>query len=196
VIPEAELSLEAHLMDPRWKGRISLQDPRGGAGSVNLAAMLEQHGEQFVRDLLTKQDVVVTGDSRQQAEWLVRGRYPISLGVPSAQLLVFRQQGLGQNLKTLAGGALQLTPGVGAIQLLNQAPHPNAARVFINWLLTQSAQERITRTTRLNSLRRDVPPQDPDAAPDPAKAIATARPMPLSPPVMRATLPWSLPLPR
>ena len=32
-------------------------------------------------------EAMVTEDSRQQAEWLVRGRYPVAIGTASAQLL-------------------------------------------------------------------------------------------------------------
>ena len=39
-----------------------------------------------MRQLLTQQDVVVTGDNRQQAEWVVRNRYPIGIGLRMDQV--------------------------------------------------------------------------------------------------------------
>ena len=56
------------------------------------------------------------------------------------------------------------SPGVGAIQLLVKQPHPNAAKVFINWLLTRDVQAKLMQAVRLDSQRVDVPPGDPATA--------------------------------
>ena len=50
----------------------------------------------------------------------------------------------------------------GQLALMNRAPHPNAAKVFVNWLLSregQSAFQRIISTPgeAKNSRRIDVP---------------------------------------
>jgi ABC-type Fe3+ transport system substrate-binding protein len=167
VVSETDLRSDRELLDPRWKGRISMQDPRGGAAQSNLAAMLATYGESFVRELLLGQEVVVIADSRQQVEWLVRGRYPIAIGVAPAQLLHFQQQGLGQNAVDLEG-VRALSVGAGGLQVLSRAPHPHAARVFVNWLLTAPVQDRVAAATQLNSRRLEVSPGDPRAVPDAA----------------------------
>src|SRR5687768_7756300 len=168
VVPEAELRSDLDLLDPRWKGKIALMDPRGGAGQGRLTVMLAARGEDYVRDLLTKQDVVVTGNNRQLAEWIVRGQYPIGVGVSDA-LKEFQLQGLGLNVKRLEEGPVSMSPGFGGIQLLSRAPHPNAAKLFINWLLTPEVQTRVAQTVGVNSRRVDVPPGDPTTVPDRAR---------------------------
>ncbi|HEY7068038.1 MAG TPA: extracellular solute-binding protein [Chloroflexota bacterium] len=166
LIPEPEIHSERDLLDPKWKGKITIQDPRGGAGLGFLATFLKVHGEQFVRDLLS-QDLVVTGDNRQITEWVVRGRYPIAIGVRAYDLLVFRQEGLGQNVRPVRTvEALPLSIGSGSIQALSQAPHPNALKVFSNWLLTQRVQQSLTQAANENSRRADVPPGYPEEMPD------------------------------
>jgi ABC-type Fe3+ transport system substrate-binding protein len=169
VIPETELRTPRELVDPRWKGQIVLNDPRSGSGTAVLGSFLVAYGEDLVRDILGKQEVVVTRDTRQQVEWVVRGRYPIGIGVVPRDLAIFRQQGLGLNVRPLREPATILTSS-GGIMLLNRAPHPNAARVFINWLLTRDAQSRITQKLgEYNSARLDVPPVDPESYPDAAR---------------------------
>jgi ABC-type Fe3+ transport system substrate-binding protein len=164
-----EVKSEHDLLDPRWKGKIVIQDPRGGAGLAIVTTFLQAHGEPFVRALLS-QDLIVSGDNRQIAEWLVRARYPIAVGVRTSDLVTFFQQGLGQDVKPIAGmRAHALSIGSGGIQLINRAPHPSAAKLYINWLLTQRTQQMITQTVLDNSRRVDVPPGDPDATPDPTK---------------------------
>ncbi|HEY7060561.1 MAG TPA: extracellular solute-binding protein [Chloroflexota bacterium] len=159
VIPESELSSEEQLIDPRWRGKIVIQDPRGGAGLGTTTTQLAAFGEDYVRQLFTQQDVVVTGDNRQQAEWVVRNRYPIGIGLRMDQVKVFEQQGLAVNVQGL-GTPRKLSLGSGGIQLISQRPHPNAAKVFVNWLLTQKEQERIAKAVETNSRRLDVPPGD------------------------------------
>ena len=52
------------------------------------------------------------------------------------------------------------------VRLLNEAPNPNAAKVFVNWLLSKEGQTAYVKATDLNSRRLDV--QGPaETAPDP-----------------------------
>jgi iron(III) transport system substrate-binding protein len=119
---------------------------------------------------LLAQEPVITGDNRQLTEWLVRGRYPIAIGLRSYDLLVFQQEGLGKNvLPVRTGEALPLSIGSGGIQVISQAPHPNATKVFVNWLLTQRVQERLAQATADNSRRTDVAPPSPEEVPDRAQ---------------------------
>jgi ABC-type Fe3+ transport system substrate-binding protein len=167
-VPEAEISSSEQLTDPKWKGKLVVQDPRGGSGLVTLASFVKAYGEDWVRDLLTKQDAVVTGDNRQQAEWVARGRYPIAVGFDVAMLADFQRQGVGINVQPLERGVKRWTNGFGSIHAINQRPHPNATQLFANWLLTRAAQERVVEATQLNSARLDVRPGNPDLVIDPA----------------------------
>ncbi len=169
LIPVSDLRSSADLVDPRWKGKIVVQDPRGGSGLGAVTILMARYGEDFIRTLLTKQDVVVTANNRQEAEWLVRGRYPIGVGNVTDELLYFQRQGLKANVKLLTEGPQALSIGFGSIQVLKQAPHPNAVRVFVNWLLTQKVQDQVARTVEVNSLRLDVSPGNPDLALDPKR---------------------------
>jgi len=165
-VPESELRSVEQLLDPRWKGKIVLQDPRGGAALMVLTGLVRIYGEPFVRDLLQKQDIVVTGDNRQQIEWVVRGRYPIGIGVAHTSLEEFKKEGLAKNVVRLTGKAALVTNGFGGFQLVNQRPHPNATTVFINWILTAKTQARLAKTVFLNSRRLDVPINVPELAVD------------------------------
>jgi ABC-type Fe3+ transport system substrate-binding protein len=54
--------------------------------------------------------------------------------------------------------------GGGSLSLLNQAPHPNAAKVFINWFLSRKGQMALQKLgdpdDPPNSRRIDIPKDD------------------------------------
>ncbi len=166
-VPEALFKSPKDLLGANFRGKILIQDPRGagGAGSYALAGFLLQYGEDFVRRLLTRQDLVVVENKRQMAEWVIRKRYPIAIGMGTDTLPQFREQGLGKNLKAVPGDDITGD----AVMLLNQAPHPNAAKVYVNWLLSRKTQARLAEVAKLNSRRADVAPGNPELALDPKR---------------------------
>jgi iron(III) transport system substrate-binding protein len=155
------------LIDPKWKGKIVLQDPRGGSGLGSVTTIMVAYGEDFLKTLLSQQAVAVTAENRQEAEWLVRGNYVIGIGNVSDELVSFKQQGLNANVVLLDDAPPSLSIGFGSTQLLKNPPHPNATKVFANWLMTQKAQANLVKTVQsVNSLRLDVQPGLPDGVLD------------------------------
>ncbi|WP_201319345.1 ABC transporter substrate-binding protein [Paenibacillus sp. EPM92] len=167
-IPESELTSSEQLLDPKFKNKIVMQTPTGGASFSSLGNLGFMYGEKFVHDLLSTQKVVVTDDKRQQAEWVVRGKYPIAIGFNDTQLVPFVSQGLGKNVTTLEDKITPAASGLGGLFLIKDAPHPNAAKLYINWLLSKETQIKVTKNVLLNSRRTDVPPVVKDLAIDPA----------------------------
>ena len=49
-----------------------------------------------------------------------------------------------------------LTAGFGLAVLVKQAPHPNAAKLLVNWLAMKEGQEVWNRTQRIVSARTDL----------------------------------------
>ena len=139
------------------------------ATQKSLAHLAFMYGKNYIREILSKQDVIVTDDNRQQVEWVVRGKYPIAIGLATPLLVPYEKQGLGKNLLKLEDKIIRITNGSGIITLLEGAPHPNAAKVYINWLLSQKTQIIISQNTQTNSSRTDVPVVDKETAVDPAK---------------------------
>jgi iron(III) transport system substrate-binding protein len=157
------------LLDPRWKGKIVWDDPRELGPGVNFATLIIQiRGEDFLRRLIEEQDIVVSRDVRQIVEWVVRGRYPIGFALNTTILEGFRRQGVGHNVQVVEITEInQAVPGFGVISIFDQAPHPHAARLFVNWFLSAEGQKAYTAITAENSRRTDVPPANPEQAPVP-----------------------------
>lgn len=101
-------------------------------------------------------------DSRQIVDWLATGKFAVSglTVVRRTGLDVAKKQGLPVNWFD-AGHfreGVELAPQSANVGLLNRAPHPNAARVAINWLLSREGQivyQNVFPTH--DSLRIDIP---------------------------------------
>jgi iron(III) transport system substrate-binding protein len=157
------------LLKPEFAGKIVWDDPRfNGSGNGSSQTIYENFGEDFLRALY-KQKIVFVTNRRQLAEWVVRGRYPIGIGVGENDLAVFQKQGLGKNVEPLPDSFYKIqqqSSGFGALGVVDRAPHPNAAAVYVNWLLSKAGQEAWAGVPR-NSRRVDVKPGDPTLAPRP-----------------------------
>ena len=150
------------LLDPKWHGRIALKDPvsaGGGLGNSTLWYTHESLGKDFLRRLLTQKDVVMPRDDRQMLDFAARGKYPIAIGPSDVLTNEFIARGLP--LKHLDPGTLKegtyITAGNGTLVILRNAPHPNALRVYVDYLLSPEGQLEWSKAARFASLRRDVP---------------------------------------
>jgi extracellular solute-binding protein len=159
-IAEKDLNSIKGLLDPKWKGKIAINDPRvDGAGNGRIALWAGQLGEEFVRALL-KQDLGLTRDDRQLADWLARGKFPIAIGIGDTEVQELHKIGVGLKIEPLGGKlaeAWRMSTGWGAVRLVNKAPHTNAAAVFVNWLLSKEGQTAWATTASRPSRRTDVP---------------------------------------
>ncbi len=164
VQPAEGLSLQ-HLLDPKWKGKIIMQDPRAGATYAQMTAVRLSQGEEVLRRLIVDQQPFFTRDPRQVVEGLVRGRYAFGNNVNKATLREFQEAGVGQNVKNVPLAGAMHVANSGAVWAVNRAPHPNAAKLLINWLLTKEGQEQFSKNLENNSVRADVEPVDPVTRP-------------------------------
>jgi iron(III) transport system substrate-binding protein len=170
LIPAGAVRGIEDLLVTGLKGRVAWRDPRmGDAGTLALAYIRKFLGDGVAKRLLIDQEPVLSEDYRQLAEWIVRGKYPIAIGLNLSDLTRFQNEGLGLNVKNVPLPQERVTPGGGGVFLMNRAPNPNAAKVFVNWLLGQKAQTAWAQLAKDNSRRVDVPPGEPRMLPDPKK---------------------------
>jgi len=155
------------LLDPKWKGNILSRDiraPGPGSGNARLFYHLADVGPSFIRKLYGEMDVTLFRDYRQGTDWLAVGKAAICF---FCEVDVSKQQGLpvetfGPKVFKEGGGLVQQ---FGTVGLVNRAPHPNAAKVFINWLLSRKGQMTLQRNmfkteNPADSLRIDIAKDD------------------------------------
>jgi iron(III) transport system substrate-binding protein len=165
-IPEG-LSKADDLLDPKYRGKIAVYDPTvSNGGSMSLAGLIGIKGDDFLKKLLIENDAKYVATSRQLTEFVAQGRYPIGFGVDATQLLELQKQGVGAKVERDRGfGNYSLASG---ISVLTQAPHPNAAKVYLNWALSKEGQSAWAQNSSVDasSRRLDVQVFHPDSTPD------------------------------
>lgn len=155
------------FLNPKWKGKIEARDiraPGTGGSAIRLFYYNPELGPEFVRRLLSETDMTLFRDRRQGLDWLATGRFPICFWCEGVEK--GKQQGLPLESFGLMKEGAALSAGQGFLTLVNQAPHPNAAKVFVNWFLSREGQLNFQKALAQaeeggpDSLRTDIPKED------------------------------------
>jgi iron(III) transport system substrate-binding protein len=170
----AEIKSYWDLLTAKWKGKLLGMDPRSSAPPTPVLILYHRTdvGPEFVQRLYKETEMTLFRDRAQGTNWLAGGKYPVCLlcrdidkankqGLPVDEIAPDQLKEGG----FIGGG------GSSVIALVNRAPHPSAAKVFINWYLSRSGQ--MVWQTVMNkkeveasdSMRVDIPKEEvlPDA---------------------------------
>ncbi len=153
------------FLNPKLKGKIVSIDIRQVRGAGLPWQYLYYHpelGPPYIKRLYSEMDVTMTGDIRQAIDWLATGKF--TLCIPCRNVARGKHQGLPveefepYDLKE----GISISSAYGQVVLINRAPHPNAAKVFINWLLSREGQLAFQKVMSLpedpkDSRRVDIP---------------------------------------
>lgn len=159
-----ELNSYWDLINPKWKGKI--------VGFTQITAPHKffyyqpELGPKFLNQFFGQMDVTTSNDIRQIADWLGVGKVAIGMFTSPGNRNIgkAREQGLPVGMfrpdHFKEGVALLTAAGAGG--LLKRAPHPNAAKLAFNWLLSREGQIAFQKnyareTGAADSFRIDIP---------------------------------------
>jgi iron(III) transport system substrate-binding protein len=159
------------LVRPKWKGRIVSLDPRdtGLGATMQFLYYHPELGPEFIRKFFGTMDITFSRNFRQMTDWLAQGKFALCMGCKDSMRA--KNQGLPVDDFETSGwkeGA-SLSTGGGSLSLLKEAPHPNAAKVFVNWFLSRRGQMALQRlgdpddppnSRRIDIPKEDVPPEN------------------------------------
>ena len=151
------------VINPKWKGRIVSLDPRdtGLGATMQFYYYSPDLGPEFMKKLFGGMDITYAKNFRQMTDWLAQGKFAVCIGCKDS--LRAKNQGLPVDdfdTNTWKEGS-SFSAGGGSLGLMNQPPHPNAAKVFVNWFLSRKGQMALQKLGDVddpaNSRRIDIP---------------------------------------
>ena len=158
VRPEEVTSYD-DLLQQKWKGKMVILDPRtAGSGESMWAFLWRIKGEEYLQRLAA-QEMLLGRNLRQLAETVARGKASLSIGVSYYSYLPFIKAGLPIRPLPVPKEGIYASSGSGNLVILKNAPHPNATKVFVNWLLSREGQGIFTKAMGQPTRRFDVDTQ-------------------------------------
>jgi iron(III) transport system substrate-binding protein len=122
-------------------------------------------GIEWIKSFFAQADARFSDDVRIRESWIVGGSVPLAFsdGDFDRELQKLEKAGMPVTMHSIPFKLPFLTAGGSGccIQVYDRAPHPNAAKLFLNWFLSkegQTAIHQITPPIARQSMREDVPP--------------------------------------
>jgi iron(III) transport system substrate-binding protein len=150
------------LLDPKWKGKMAstdIRNPGPGVAPSRFVRKAADLGPDYIKQLFAPGNVKLSSDQKQLIDWVAQGTYPIGLFIDPGEIGIAIKQGLPISIvptdqfKEGAG----IGPNNAGIAIMDKAPHPNAAKLYLNWFLSRDGQSAWQREVGDNSLRIDIP---------------------------------------
>ena len=150
------------LLDPAYKGKIFWHDPaiRGSGRSFGFV-LRSRLGDDGLRKLIVDQKVRFVSGQHQITEALARGTAAIGIGpIVTSLIEPYIKAGVKVDVRPLGNtpDVNEMSTGGSTLYVYNKRPHPNATKVFINWLLSKEIQLGLGKAMRMDSRRQDVAP--------------------------------------
>jgi ABC-type Fe3+ transport system substrate-binding protein len=153
------------FLDPVLKKKVIWNDPLiPGSGETFALVMRKSLGDDGLKSFIENQ-VVFTANMMDLVDKMARGQYAMSLGPTMDALLKrYKDAGLDFDIRPLGN-----TPALGAYSnsggsnliLMKYAPHPNAMKIFVNWMLSKDIATRLAKAQNQDTNRADVASQLP-----------------------------------
>jgi iron(III) transport system substrate-binding protein len=117
-------------------------------------------GAEYLRRLFSEQVVMISRDYRQAIDWLAQKRFSVMLFGNGDAVVQAKVKGLPVDVIDTSswkeGAALE--PSAFTLVLMDKPAHPNAAKIFLNWMLSREGQMAVQKEGETNdSLRLDIP---------------------------------------
>ena len=153
------------LVNPKWKGKYVSQEPSStGIGpSLQFFFYHPELGADFLRKLFIDQQPVYGRDRRQITDWLAQGKFALCVGCRDSDEPASKGCRWTIWIWSIGRKVCRSLPAAARSVSSRAGPHPNAAKVFINWFLSRKGQIALQKYEDLygqeppNSRRIDIP---------------------------------------
>ena len=161
------------LLDPKYKGKLVWNaTPSSSAGQGFVGLVMMEYGEAKARayfEKLSRQNVAaIKGTARQVLDQVIAGEYAIALEIFNNHATISKARGA-------PGDWLKMEPALAVVlpmSLTKGAPHPNAGKLFFEFIMSDEGQTIMAKAGEL-PVSPKIPPLVPDLRPETGKFRAT-----------------------
>jgi iron(III) transport system substrate-binding protein len=170
LVDPAEFRSYWDLLAPKWKAKITALDPTsfGMGATLQFFYYNPELGPAFIKKLYGEMQLALSRDARLMTDWLSTGKYALCIRCNAGSEVgkaVQQKLPIGYlDTEDWKEGGSSSAAG-GTLALAARAPHPNAAKLFINWFLSREGQialQKFGRPDAHNSRRIDIPKDEVD----------------------------------
>ena len=142
------------LLNPKLAGKISVKTSNSGLQHFAWYSLAKELGPDYWPKF-AQQKPHAFDSYVQQFDLLVNGQDLVAEGAQYSGVLEFKQRGAPLEFVIPARG---VPAGPEIWGIVSNAPHPNAARLFLDWFLSRVGQKPFMDVLFMHSPRPDVPP--------------------------------------
>jgi iron(III) transport system substrate-binding protein len=140
------------LLQPKWKGKMSLGTEDYEWFGVLLDSMGKDKGIEYTK-ALAKQDLHMPGSSSvMRVQLLLGGESSIAVAARGRRVAEFKSKGAPIDFRIFDPYAAE--PDL--LSLMQHSPHPHAAILFYDWLISQEGQTKMSDLTGRIAVRKGV----------------------------------------
>ena len=160
LVKEDEITSYQDILDPKWKGKMVMTDPAIFATGMAFVSFLNctigpDKAVAFLKELV-KQEPVVTRAAREPYEWMARGKYHLGVALRNEIMPEFLKiEAPLAKVRVMEPYAAE--PGAACVGVVTKRPHPNAAVLFLNWVLSKEGMTVWSKADGYACARKDVP---------------------------------------
>ena len=154
------------LLDPKWSGKIAwnaLPSTSGGVGFIGtvLSEMGEEKGVAYLRAFAKQKVANVPAAARQVLDQVIAGEYAIALQIFNHHAVISAKKGAPVDW-------IKMEPATGTLSVIGiqkNAPHPNAAKLLVDFIISKEGQQ-VYRDADYLTADPAIPARDPELKPE------------------------------
>ncbi|MGE5216320.1 MAG: ABC transporter substrate-binding protein [Chloroflexota bacterium] len=132
------------LLDPKWKGKIGIDEEEFEWYGTLVDYWGREKAGKFIKALAAQRPTLRRGHSLL-AQLLAAGEFPLALVFPF-EIEQLKRRGAPVDWSTSSD---PIVTSINVVALSTKAPHPNAAKLLINYILSEEGQTIIKNVSRV-----------------------------------------------
>ena len=155
----------ADMLDPKWRGKMAwngfpTSSGVGGFVGTVLTEMGREKGTAYLRELAKQHIANLPGSAREVLDQVIAGEYAVALQIFNHHAVISAKKGAPVDW-------IKMEPATGTLSVISihkNAPHPNAAKLLVDFIISKEGQE-VFRAADYITAHPEVPASVPTLKP-------------------------------